>query len=93
MLQRDYQTDHIDVLDGVRALAILIVVWFHFWQQSWLMPIVGDFNIDWIPRNDFTIRLLPVSSICTQHGIQNFRPYCKDFLRKARSSYSTLLLF
>lgn len=29
---------HIDVLDGVRAIAMALVVWFHFWQQSWLTP-------------------------------------------------------
>ena len=33
-----FDTDHIGVLDGVRAIAILIVLWFHFWQQTWLMP-------------------------------------------------------
>lgn len=29
---------HIDVLDGVRALAVGFVAWFHFWQQSWITP-------------------------------------------------------
>lgn len=38
-------TRHVDVLDGVRAAAILIVVWFHFWQQNWLMPI---FDTPWL---------------------------------------------
>ena len=33
-----YDTKHIGVLDGIRAIAILIVLWFHFWQQTWLMP-------------------------------------------------------
>jgi peptidoglycan/LPS O-acetylase OafA/YrhL len=46
-----YDTNYIPVLDGIRAVAVIIVVWFHFWQQSWLMPIWGDFNVDWIPRN------------------------------------------
>ena len=31
---------HVDVLDGVRALAILIVCWYHIWQQSWLAPVI-----------------------------------------------------
>ncbi len=31
---------HIDVLDGVRAVAMVFVVWFHFWQQTWLTPYV-----------------------------------------------------
>ncbi len=29
---------HIDVLDGVRVLAVGFVAWFHFWQQSWITP-------------------------------------------------------
>jgi len=29
---------HIDVLDGLRAIAMIFVVWFHFWQQTWLTP-------------------------------------------------------
>ena len=29
---------HIDVLDGVRALCVFLVAWFHIWQQSWLAP-------------------------------------------------------
>lgn len=29
---------HIDVLDGVRAVAVGLVAWFHFWQQSWITP-------------------------------------------------------
>ncbi len=39
---RSYQTAldprHLDVLDGVRALCVLLVAWFHIWQQSWLTP-------------------------------------------------------
>ena len=29
---------HVDTCDGIRAMAILIVGWFHIWQQSWLYP-------------------------------------------------------
>ena len=31
-------TRHVDVCDGLRALAILIIGWYHIWQQSWLGP-------------------------------------------------------
>ena len=30
----------IGVLDGIRTIAIGIVVWFHFWQQTWLTPYI-----------------------------------------------------
>lgn len=76
MSQNDYQTEHIDVLDGVRAISILIVVWFHFWQQSWLMPIVGDFNIDWIPRNGALLvdMMILISGFCL------FLPYARSMV-------------
>ncbi len=32
--------NHIGVLDGIRAFAIVFVVWFHFWQQTWLTPYI-----------------------------------------------------
>ncbi len=31
-------TRHVDTCDGLRAAAILIVGWYHIWQQSWLSP-------------------------------------------------------
>ena len=31
---------YVDVLDGVRAVLIFLVGWFHIWQQSWLTPYV-----------------------------------------------------
>ncbi|MEX1376895.1 MAG: acyltransferase [Eubacteriales bacterium] len=29
---------HIDVIPGIRVLAIALIAWFHIWQQSWLCP-------------------------------------------------------
>lgn len=29
---------HIGVLDGVRAISVFLVAWYHIWQQSWLNP-------------------------------------------------------
>ncbi len=40
-------TMHIGVLDGVRALGVLCVLWFHFWQQTWLMPIYATPFLSW----------------------------------------------
>lgn len=34
----DVDTRYVGALDGVRAIAVLCVLWFHFWQQTWLMP-------------------------------------------------------
>lgn len=41
-------TDHIGALDGVRAIAVLCVMWFHFWQQTWLMPAYKTPFLNWI---------------------------------------------
>ena len=29
---------HVDTCDGLRTMAVLIVAWFHIWQQCWLFP-------------------------------------------------------
>ncbi len=41
-------TKHIGVLDGIRSLGVLIVLWFHFWQQSWLMPVYQTPFLKWL---------------------------------------------
>ena len=40
-------TGHIGVPDGIRALGVLCVLWFHFWQQTWLMPIYQTPFLAW----------------------------------------------
>ena len=37
---RTIDTKHIDVLDGIRAISVIIVLIFHFWQQTWIFPII-----------------------------------------------------
>ena len=48
---------HLDVLDGVRVLCILLVGWFHIWQQSWLAPqfeVLGEFiSLDFLLRSGY----------------------------------------
>lgn len=50
-------TAHVDVLDGLRALAIMLVVWLHVWELSWLAPVLqlGPWMVDWsfVPRTGF----------------------------------------
>ncbi len=31
---------YIDVLDGIRAISVIIVLIFHFWQQTWIFPTI-----------------------------------------------------
>lgn len=40
--------DRLSAPDGVRVLAIGLVMWFHIWQQSWLSPVlnVGGYSLD-----------------------------------------------
>lgn len=40
--------DRLSAPDGVRVIAIGLVMWFHIWQQSWLSPVldVGGTSVD-----------------------------------------------
>lgn len=71
-----YDIYHIGVLDGIRALAVIIVVWFHFWQQSWLMPVVGDVSFDWIPRTGYLL----VDCMILLSGFCLFLPYARSMV-------------
>lgn len=33
-------TKYVDVLDGIRAISVIIVLIFHFWQQTWIFPTI-----------------------------------------------------
>ncbi len=35
---KEIDTRYIGVLDGVRAIAVIFVLIFHFWQQTWITP-------------------------------------------------------
>ena len=37
---------YVDTCDGLRTMAVLIVAWFHIWQQSWLFPGLYIFGRD-----------------------------------------------
>ncbi len=41
-------TSHVGVLDGMRVLGVLGVLWFHFWQQTWLMPVYHTPFLAWM---------------------------------------------
>ena len=74
----EYDTKYIKALDGIRALSIMIIVWFHIWQQSWLMPIIGNISLDFIPRFGFLLvdMMILLSSVCL------FIPYARSKIYK-----------
>ena len=45
---KDISVKYVDALDGVRVLSILLVLWFHFWQQTWLMPTYETPFLAWL---------------------------------------------
>lgn len=77
---------HIGVVDGIRALAIVFIAWYHIWQQSWLTPYVdlGIFRRLGITMPSFSawVRygfvyvdiLILISAFC------NFLPYARSIV-------------
>lgn len=47
--------DYIDTLDGFRAIAAVLVMMFHYWQQSWVTMVIeiGPVRIDFTPIVSF----------------------------------------
>ncbi|MEN6419516.1 MAG: acyltransferase [Clostridiaceae bacterium] len=82
-----FDEKHIDVLDGIRVLAVLGVLWFHFWQQNWISPyfklpfltslgLSASVSLDFLPRAGFLFvdLLLFLSAFCL------FLPYARASL-------------
>ena len=40
-------------LDGLRALMIFMISWYHIWQQSWLTPFLGTYSLDYLLRSGY----------------------------------------
>lgn len=68
------------MFDGLRAIAILLVVWLHTWQLSWMRNDVqlGSFNLSWsfIPETGFT----GVELFFFISGFCLFYPYARHLL-------------
>lgn len=79
-------TKYIDVLDGIRAISVIIVLIFHFWQQTWIFPRV---NVPWlsfigITRIDFThwarVGYLFVDMMVLISGFLLFLPVARNII-------------
>lgn len=101
----DYELYHIRVLDGIRAVSVLIVAWYHIWQQSWLEPVFLDFSLDWLVRNGSILvdLLILLSGFClflphARAMVYGDKPdttgefYIKRVARIAPSYYVSLLI-
>ncbi len=77
---------HIDVLDGIRAVSVIIVLIFHFWQQTWIFPVI---KTPWlasvgIPKIDFsnfaTVGYLFVDMMVLISGFLLFLPLMRSII-------------
>ena len=68
---------HVAVADGLRALFIFIIGWYHIWQQSWLRPYlsVGGFELSLEPlvRSGY----MWVDGMLLLSGFLSFLPYAR----------------
>ena len=69
---------HVAVADGLRALFIFLIGWYHIWQQSWLGPYlrIGSFrlNLDPLVRTGY----LWVDGMLLLSGFLSFLPYARS---------------
>ncbi len=97
---------HIDALDGIRVLIILIVGWFHIWQQSWYSPsftISNEyFSLDFLLRSGYMwvdgmlllsgfLLYLPYTQ--TGSGMPKAAPFYKRRLIRILPSYLLAVTF
>lgn len=70
--------NHVDVLDGIRALCIFLVGWFHIWQQGWLTPtfVIGNrvISLDFLLRSGY----LWVDGLLLLSGFLLYLPYTQS---------------
>ncbi len=75
---------HVGVADGIRVLAVLMVVWFHFWQQTWLMPVYQTPFLSWLhvssinPIDFRRVGYIFVDMMILLSGFLLFLPYARS---------------
>lgn len=87
-----YKRGYAPVADGLRVMSVLLIAWYHIWQQSWLQPVLKISSL----RLDFTAAVrtgyLPVDLMLLLSGFLLFLPYaqsrvCGDPLPELRTYY------
>lgn len=71
--------------DGFRALAMLGVMWFHIWQQSWLSPRFSVLGVSFDFTNIVRAGYLLVDVFLLLSGFLMFLPYAKSALDNTKS--------
>ena len=68
---------HVAVADGLRAIFIFIIGWYHIWQQSWLSPYtkIGSFQINVEPL--VRAGYIWVDGMLLLSGFLSFLPYAR----------------
>ena len=68
---------HVAVADGLRALFIFLIGWYHIWQQSWLTPYIsiGSYrmSLDPLVRTGY----MWVDGMLLLSGFLSFLPYAR----------------
>ena len=67
---------YVPELDGLRVLLVLIVAWYHIWQQSWLTPKIGSYSLDYLVRAGY----MPVDGTILLSGFLLFLPYARSMV-------------
>lgn len=86
MEKKSFSTKYVDVLDGIRALSVIIVLIFHFWQQTWIFPVVHTPFLSFLGINtiDFTpfakVGYLFVDMMVLISGFLLFMPVARNVL-------------
>lgn len=74
------------MLDGIRALSVLIVAWYHIWQQSWLSPIVRAPWLRFLGRTQISLDIVPRTGFLFVDMMLLLSGFCL-FLPHARSVF------